>query len=192
MKKYVLFVLILTAFISCKDNKPATEEVEKPIEEVKEVTEQKTSSSETQTNSSKQNSDEGSSLTGSVSNLNVNISLKADQLFDFDKAVLKPEAEVELQRVFDQINGKTESNLQIIGYTDAKGTDKYNKNLSLKRADAVKNWLVAKGLKNTITIDGKGAENPVAANTNEDGSDNPEGRAQNRRVEIKAKAQESI
>ena len=192
MKKYVLFVLILIAFISCKDNKTATEDVEKPIEEVKEVTEQKTSSSETQTNSSKQNSGEGSSLTGSVSNLNVNISLKADQLFDFDKAVLKPEAEVELQRVFDQINGKTESKLQIIGYTDAKGTDKYNKNLSLKRADAVKNWLVAKGLKNTITIDGKGAENPVAPNTNEDGSDNPEGRAQNRRVEIKAKAQESI
>ncbi|MBA5793821.1 OmpA family protein [Flavobacterium sp. xlx-214] len=189
MKKYVLLVVFLVAFISCKNNK---EDAEKPAEKVMETTEQKTASTEMQTNSSTLKNEEGSNLTGSVSNLNVNISLKADQLFDFDKAVLKPEAEVELQHVFDQINGKTESKLQIVGYTDAKGTDKYNKELSLKRAETVKNWLVAKGLKNIMAIEGKGAENPVAPNTKEDGSDNPEGRAQNRRVEIKTKTEGSI
>lgn len=134
----------------------------------------------------------GSSLTGSVSNLNIKINLSADQLFDFDKAVLKPEADAELQKAFDDINGKTEANVLVLGYTDAKGSDSYNKRLSDQRAMAVKKWLEDKGLKNQILTDGKGAKDPIAPNTNPDGSDNPEGRAKNRRVEIKVTTQKSI
>lgn len=134
----------------------------------------------------------GSSLTGNVSNLNIKINLSADQLFDFDKAVLKPEADAELQKAFDDINGKTEATVLVVGHTDAKGSDNYNKRLSDQRANAVKKWLENKGLKNQILTEGKGAKDPIAPNTNPDGSDNPEGRAKNRRVEIKVSTQQSL
>lgn len=148
---------------------------------------------ETKSTTTTESSDNGgSSLTGRVSNLNIKINLSADQLFDFDKAVLKPEADVELQKAFDDINGKTEANVLVVGYTDAKGSDNYNKRLSDQRAMAVKKWLEDRGLKNQILTEGKGAKDPIAPNTNPDGSDNPDGRAKNRRVEIKVTTQKSI
>ncbi|MDP7239531.1 MAG: OmpA family protein, partial [Candidatus Latescibacteria bacterium] len=74
----------------------------------------------------------------------------------------------------------------IFGHTDSKGSDAYNQKLSEKRALSVKTWLltntnISKYLLHTI---GLGETQPVAPNEKEDGSDNPEGRAQNRRVEI--------
>jgi outer membrane protein OmpA-like peptidoglycan-associated protein len=69
------------------------------------------------------------------------------------------------------------------GYTDSVGTDRYNEGLSLARADAVRQWLMANGIPAAaITTEGFGKRNPVAANTLPDGRDNPEGRARNRRV----------
>ena len=72
----------------------------------------------------------------------------------------------------------------ITGHTDSKGSDAYNQRLSLARAQAVKNWFEAKGLQQNYQLEGLGATRPIAPNTHPDGSDNPEGRAQNRRVEI--------
>ncbi len=75
----------------------------------------------------------------------------------------------------------------IEGHTDSIGTEEYNLRLSQKRANAVKEWFINKaGLKDLIyeTI-GYGESKPVAPNQNPDGSDNPEGRAKNRRVEIR-------
>lgn len=151
-----------------------------------------TSSTSGTSGSSSNLSAQGSGLTGSESNLNIKISLSADQMFDFDKAILKPQADAELQKAFDDINGKTDASVKVVGYTDAKGSDTYNKRLSDQRAMAVKKWLEDKGLKNAILTEGKGAADPIAPNTNSDGSDNPEGRAKNRRVEIKVSGKTSL
>ncbi len=192
MRKGIIAIAMLAIFVSCKQKDTSTtitsSEVpnEVAFDTVDIITNQQKPSSDENLSS------EGSSLTGDVSNLNIDIKLKADQLFDFDKATLKPEAEPQLQKVFDDINGKTESVIEIIGHTDAKGSPQYNKNLSIKRAEAVKKWLEDKGLKNPISTTGKGANVPIAPNKHPDGSDNPEGRAENRRVEIKSAGKQSL
>jgi outer membrane protein OmpA-like peptidoglycan-associated protein len=119
----------------------------------------------------------------------VKIALAGDVLFDFDKAEIRPVAESTLQQVAGIVKQYPRAGVSINGYTDAKGADAYNFQLSEKRAAAVKSWLVQKG-----GVDGKriktkgwGKANPVAPNTNPDGSDNPEGRQKNRRVEITVK-----
>lgn len=127
---------------------------------------------------------QSSSLSGTETGFNIQINLSSDVLFDFDKAELKPEADSELQKAADIIRQKGKGLIMISGYTDSKGTDAYNKRLSLARAQAVKNWFEAQGLHQNYQTEGLGAANPVAPNANDDGSDNPEGRAKNRRVEI--------
>lgn len=127
---------------------------------------------------------QSSSLSGTETGFNIQINLSSDVLFDFDKAELKPEADGELQKAADIIRQKGKGLILISGYTDSKGTDAYNKRLSLARAQAVKNWFEAQGLHQNYQTEGLGAANPVAPNANDDGSDNPEGRAKNRRVEI--------
>jgi outer membrane protein OmpA-like peptidoglycan-associated protein len=119
----------------------------------------------------------------------VKIELAGDVLFDFDKADIRSEAEAALQRVVELIKQYPRSSVSIDGYTDGKGADAYNLRLSDKRAAAVKNWLVQQGGINgkRIKTKGWGQANPIAPNTNPDGSDNPAGRQKNRRVEITVK-----
>ena len=75
--------------------------------------------------------------------------------------------------------------LNIIGHTDSRGEPDLNKLLSKIRANSIKNKLNAKGVAwSRMTTNGKGESKPVADNTNSDGSDNPKGRQQNRRVEF--------
>lgn len=126
----------------------------------------------------------GSSLSGQQTGFNIEINLASDVLFDFDKADLKPEADPELQKAAEVIREKGKGLILITGHTDSKGSEAYNKKLSLARAQAVKKWFESNGLQQDFQTDGKGAADPIAPNTNEDGSDNPEGRAKNRRVEI--------
>ena len=117
----------------------------------------------------------------------IRIELAADVLFDFDKATIKPEAASALHSVAEIINGKGKGrSVRIDGYTDSKGGDAYNRKLSERRADSVKLWLAQKeGLPQArMTTQGFGAARPVAPNAKPDGSDNPEGRQKNRRVEI--------
>ena len=107
------------------------------------------------------------------------VTYAADAFFDFDKAVLKPEGKAKL----DDLVAKTQGlNLEVIiavGHTDSVGSDDYNQKLSLRRSDAVKAYLVGKGIeKNRIYTEGKGETSPVADNKTK------AGRAQNRRVEI--------
>ena len=107
------------------------------------------------------------------------VTYAADAFFDFDKSVIKPEGKAKL----DDLVGKIKDiNLEVIiavGHTDAVGSDSYNQKLSVRRSEAVKAYLVSKGIeKNRVYTEGKGEKQPVADNKT------AEGRAKNRRVEI--------
>ncbi|MBK5103904.1 MAG: OmpA family protein [Burkholderiales bacterium] len=107
------------------------------------------------------------------------VTMAAETNFDFDKATLKPEGKSRL----DDLVGKLKAvNLEVviaIGHTDSIGSKAYNQKLSLRRASAVKEYLVSKGIAaNRIHTEGKGETQPVADNKTR------EGRAKNRRVEI--------
>lgn len=132
-------------------------------------------------------------VAGTVENLEVTeteteirIELSGDVLFDFDRADIRSEAEPVLTGVADVLKQHPDAAVTIAGYTDAKGSDSYNLSLSEKRAASVKDWLVTNGGVDgaNLTTQGLGEANPVAPNANPDGSDNPEGRQRNRRVEI--------
>ena len=74
----------------------------------------------------------------------------------------------------------------IASHTDSKGNDAYNVRLSQKRAESVVQYLIKKGIKiERLQAKGYGETIPIAENTNEDGSDNPDGRQRNRRTEFK-------
>ncbi len=107
------------------------------------------------------------------------VTYAADAFFDFDKSVLKPEGKAKL----DDLVGKIKDiNLEVIiavGHTDSVGSDSYNQKLSVRRSEAVKAYLVSKGVEqNRVYTEGKGEKQPVADNKT------GEGRAKNRRVEI--------
>lgn len=109
------------------------------------------------------------------------VTLAADALFDFDKAVLKPEGKQALDEVGDKIQSKgaTVIDVNIVGHTDSIGTEEYNQALSLRRATSVKDYILTKGVDaSIIDVSGKGETEPVADNSTK------EGRAQNRRVEV--------
>lgn len=118
----------------------------------------------------------------------IKISLQGEILFDFDKSNLRPAAESTLAQVAKMIGSYPKARVLIEGYTDAKGSDSYNARLSDRRAVSVKNWFAKHGVAaNSMQTHGWGAAKPVAPNTHPDGSDNPEGRQKNRRVEITIK-----
>ena len=116
----------------------------------------------------------------------ITMKLEGDVVFDFGKAEIKPEAEETLDKVGTVIAQFPEGKVLIEGHTDSKGSLRVNRELSKRRAQAVKDWLVKKKsvAESIITISGFGETEPVAPNTNADGSDNPQGRQLNRRVEI--------
>ncbi len=107
------------------------------------------------------------------------VTYAADAFFDFDKSVLKPEGRAKLDDLVGKIQGINLEVIIAVGHTDAVGNDSYNQSLSVRRAEAVKAYLVTKGIeKNRVYTEGKGEKQPVADNKT------AEGRAKNRRVEI--------
>jgi outer membrane protein OmpA-like peptidoglycan-associated protein len=115
----------------------------------------------------------------------VKINLLGDILFDFDKADIRAVAEPTLAQIAKMIGSYSKASVLIEGYTDAKGSESYNAKLSDRRAVSVKNWFAKHGVAaNSIKTHGWGAAKPVAPNTKPDGSDDPDGRQKNRRVEI--------
>jgi outer membrane protein OmpA-like peptidoglycan-associated protein len=113
------------------------------------------------------------------------LSVVADALFAFDQATLSAEAAETLDALGPQIARAGQHPVVIEGHTDAIGTDAHNQRLSEQRAAAVRAWLVAHHFVAAGTpIKGHGKTRPAAPNTNPDGSDNPAGRARNRRVEV--------
>jgi len=120
------------------------------------------------------------------SDIGYELSLSGDVLFDFNKWNIKPEAEATLSKLADALKKLGDKQIAIEGHTDSVGSDPYNLDLSEKRAQSVRTWLIQKGGVATekISARGLGESKPIAPNALPDGSDNPDGRAKNRRVEI--------
>lgn len=114
------------------------------------------------------------------------VTLEGDVLFEFDKAEVLPAAEPTLHKLAELIKKTRPSAVLVEGHTDSKGSKDYNVKLSLSRAVAVAVWLERIGGITGTKIDkvGYGEKMPVAWNSQPDGSDNPEGRHRNRRVEV--------
>jgi OOP family OmpA-OmpF porin len=107
------------------------------------------------------------------------VTYAADAFFDFNKSVVKPAGKAKLDDLVSKVKGINLEVIIAVGHTDSIGSDAYNQKLSVRRAEAVKAYLVSKGIeKNRIYTEGKGEKQPVASNKTK------EGRAKNRRVEI--------
>ena len=107
------------------------------------------------------------------------VSFSAESLFDFDKAVVKPDGKAALDALVDNLKGMNTEAIVTVGHTDSIGTNAYNQKLSLRRAEAVKAYLVSKGVEaSRIYVEGKGETQPVADNKT------AAGRAKNRRVTV--------
>ena len=99
--------------------------------------------------------------------------------FDFNKATLTSRAKANLDQLVSVFQEYADTDIKIYGYTDSKGTDEYNLNLSNQRATSVRNYLTSKGLVAArFVVVGMGEAEPIATNETE------EGRSQNRRVEF--------
>jgi len=101
-------------------------------------------------------------------------------LFDFNKAVLKPEAKAQLAAVLQALKEQPSLRVQVAGHTDSVGSDAYNMGLSKRRAEAVVDYLIKSSptARENFAVEWFGKRQPIASN------DTAEGRAQNRRVEI--------
>lgn len=111
------------------------------------------------------------------------VTYAADAFFDFDKYVVKPEGKAKLDEIVANLANMDVEVIVAVGHTDWIGTEEYNQKLSERRADAVKAYLVSKGVDpQKIYTEGKGEKQPVADNRTK------EGRAKNRRVEIEVVA----
>lgn len=108
-------------------------------------------------------------------------------LFDFDSDRLKSAAKAKMYKIAEVVNEpKVESRMIAVeGHADSIGSDTYNMDLSKRRSESVSRALVFSGVrKERLATRGFGDRNPIAPNINPDGSDNPEGRILNRRVEL--------
>ncbi|VVM81485.1 hypothetical protein PS862_02613 [Pseudomonas fluorescens] len=107
------------------------------------------------------------------------IVLRDDVLFAFDKFSLTPSAQGQLDSLLSKLQGADVVSIKVIGHTDSKGSDAYNQALSDRRASAVADYLLSRGLAaNKLTSEGRGEREPVADNETD------AGRAKNRRVEL--------
>lgn len=107
------------------------------------------------------------------------VTFAAEALFDFDKAIVKPEGKQALDEMVSKLQGMQTEVMIAVGHTDSVGSDAYNQKLSLSRAEAVKAYLVSKGMtQSQVYTEGKGETQPVADNATS------AGRAKNRRVSV--------
>jgi outer membrane protein OmpA-like peptidoglycan-associated protein len=117
---------------------------------------------------------------------NTKVDLSADVLFAFDSDRLTPAAKAELADTAELVRERAKGPIHVEGHTDSIGSQSYNLALSQRRAQAVRDALATllADRPTEFSVKGFGASRPVAANKNPDGSDNPKGRAKNRRVTV--------
>lgn len=118
----------------------------------------------------------------------IRLVLKEDAVrFDVDKSTLTQQAKLNLDKLIPVFKEYSETNIDIFGYTDSSGRPEYNLNLSKKRANTVKAYLISKGLAGSrIKTTGLGIADPIASN------DTAEGKSQNRRVEFAITANQKM
>jgi OOP family OmpA-OmpF porin len=107
--------------------------------------------------------------------------LSTTALFDFDKSTLKEAGKVSLRELGDDIKSKGAKvvDIDVVGHTDSTGPEDYNMGLSMRRAQAVADYIISEGVDaSIIDVSGEGENNPIASN------DTREGRAENRRVDV--------
>lgn len=114
------------------------------------------------------------------------ISMPSELLFAFDSAEISPESRAHLEETAAMIRESGATTVTIVGHTDGIGRPEYNQQLSLRRADAVRDWLVNEGGLTDVDfqVSGVGATEPRFQEVNAEGDDIPEARQANRRVEI--------
>lgn len=111
------------------------------------------------------------------------VTYAADAFFDFDKATLKPEGKAKLDEIVAGLQNMDVEVVVAVGHTDSVGAEAYNLKLSERRAEAVKAYLVSKGVDpQKVYTEGKGEAQPIGNNKTR------EGRAKNRRVELEVVA----
>jgi outer membrane protein OmpA-like peptidoglycan-associated protein len=108
----------------------------------------------------------------------IHVTFASGLLFDFDSDVVRGDARSNLDALAASLNKYPDSDLMIVGHTDAVGSDTYNQDLSERRAGSASNYLRSRGVARTIQTLGAGETEPVATNDTDDG------RQQNRRVEV--------
>ncbi|MGK2953669.1 MAG: TolC family outer membrane protein [Thiobacillus sp.] len=114
------------------------------------------------------------------------VSLSASALFDFDQSVIKADGLSQLDKLLDQMKGFQLDVVIAIGHTDSVGSEEYNNRLSLARAEAVKAYLISKGVEvKRVRAVGRGEGQPIADNSTK------EGRAKNRRVDVEVMHQQT-
>jgi outer membrane protein OmpA-like peptidoglycan-associated protein len=117
----------------------------------------------------------------------IKITFSSGILFDVDKATLKDSYQGELSQLATILNKYNDTNILLAGHTDSTGSENYNLDLSLRRAQSVASYLSTQNVDGMrFTVEGLGEAQPVASN------DTPEGRAQNRRVEVAIWANEKL
>ena len=116
----------------------------------------------------------------------IQVTFPSGLLFDFDSDVVRSDAATNLNELAKNLSKDGDTNLLIVGHTDAVGTSEYNQSLSERRAQSAARYLAARGVARHIATSGLGEREPVAANTTE------AGRQQNRRIEIAIYASEAL
>ena len=107
-------------------------------------------------------------------------------LFGFDKSTVPPTYNKVLDKLFERMKANKSLKVEVNGHTDHIGPAEYNDKLSLRRANAVADYLKSKGISaDRLIIDGFGESRPISPNIRPDGTDNPTGRKKNRRTEIR-------
>ena len=112
-------------------------------------------------------------------------SLSGDVTFDVDSAALTDRAKQVLDEIVSRWNGKPPATVTVVGHTDSVADDAYNQKLSEQRAKVVADYLTSKVASLNVQSSGKGESEPVASETNEDGSVNEAGKAANRHVDVR-------
>jgi outer membrane protein OmpA-like peptidoglycan-associated protein len=106
--------------------------------------------------------------------------------YDFAQWEITPDAAVELDKMVKVMEDNPDIVIELSSHTDSVDTEQYNQRLSQRRAESAVNYIIASGIeRNRLVAVGYGESRPIARNTNPDGTDNPEGRAKNRRTEFK-------
>ena len=134
----------------------------------------------------------GASVEGCGEVKMMNVSFGADAFFDFNESTLKPAGREKLNQLANDIAPLNVQSVEVVGHTDSIGSESYNQRLSEARARSAANHLVTRGVSaGVISARGMGELQPIAPNRNADGSDNPAGRAQNRRVDVNVVAEKA-